>query len=249
MIQTATEFTDNLSTIDNIKSYLAGLVAAAFDNRGGEPVRLTYVGGEFAKNIGSPFEKHVTALADSGQISVPKTRRKLAPFVEAYCGDIFRSTQDAAGVYFVSPISAGEPNKPHVPNVQAQAVLRFHRAVWAAFIRPIEGTRRFLNLDNIGFTDAADPPKGGSWHEIDARFVLGLAPNAPVDGVLLQSRIEEWANHSDISISRLVIEAKPSRAQSRHLEQLFTIIDSLPPALAATWSIPAAVLKHLRDAR
>lgn len=248
MIIPSADIAETLSTMESIKSYLVGLVDAAFDSRAGEPVRLTYVGGEFAKTVGVPFEKHVTALAERNQIAVPKTRRKLAPFVEAYCDDIFKLIKDPAGVYFVSPLSRGEGSAPRPGVAHTPAALRFHRAIWAAFIRPLEGKRRFLNLEKLGFTDAGDRPEGANWQEIEERFILGLASGAPVDGSELQARIEEWARNAGVPISHLVIGAKPPRERSRQLEQLFEIIDALPTPLAASWSIPAAVLKHLRNA-
>lgn len=249
MTDVSSELSGSLSSIESLKIYLAGLVGVASDNRNGDPVRLTYVGGEFAKNVGLPFEKHVTALADCGQIAVPKARRKLAQFVQAYCDDIFTITEDLPGVFFVAPAGTGEARARRASGSPTQATLRFHRAAWTAFIRPLDGKRRFLNLDRIGFTDSAEAPNEGNWREIDQRFILGLAPGAPVDGLKLQERIEEWAQETQVPISRLVIGAKSPRGPSRHLELLFEIIDGLPAPLAASWAIPAAVLKHLREDR
>lgn len=242
------EIADNLLSIEGIKAFLAGLITAASDNRNGEPVRLTYVGGEFAKAVGMPFEKHVAAIADLGQVVVPRTQRKLAPFVQAYCKDILALTE-ISGVYFVSPHGLVGDHSVRSTASRVPATLRFHRAVWTAFIRPLDGRRRFLNLDKIGFTDTADSPVEGNWHEINERFILGLTPNAPVDGVELQTRIEQWANEAGISLSQLIMGPKPPREVSRKIDQLFEIIDSLPAPLAASWLIPAALLKHLRDER
>lgn len=248
MTDVTAELSVFLSSTESIKIYLAGLVSVASDNRDGEPVRLTYVGGEFAKNVGVPFEKHVTALADSDQIAVPKTRRKLAPFVQGYCEDILALTENPSGVYFISLLSAHGSGASRSAATSVPATLRFHRAVWAAFIRPLDGKRRFLNLDRIGFTDAGEAPADGNWREIEERFILGLAPGVPVEGIELQERIERWTQEAQIPISRLVISAKPPREISRNLDQLFEIIDALPAPLISSWSIPAAVLKHLRDA-
>lgn len=245
----ASELTETLSSVESIKGYLAGLVGAASDNRDGAPVRLTYVGGEFAKNVGIPFEKHVTALAEQGQIAVPKAHRKLAPFAQALCKDIFTLTKEPAGVYFVSMLGAMQDGAERPTVARAPSTLRFHRAIWAAFIRPLEGKRRFLNLDKIGFTNAAEMPSEGNWREIEERFVLGVDAEAPVDGALLQAQIEEWSRHAQVPMSRLVVGAKPIRETSRHFELLFEIIDALPAPLATVWTIPAAVLKHLRDTR
>jgi hypothetical protein len=234
-----------LASIDNIKAWLAGVVRTASDARNGAPVMLTFVGGEFVKAAGATFEKHMTALADQGLVAVPKSRRKLAPFVEVYCDDILVTEASAAGSVLVLP------RDPHggAPVAAAAATLRFHRAVLTAFIRPLEGKRRFLNLDQIGFTDVAERPPGERWKEIDAKFVLGADPKAAIDGAALQARIEEWAQGADVPISRLVVKTPPTREVGGHFTQLLEIIDALPPAIADQWSIPAAVLKHLRHQR
>ena len=245
---------ENLTTVENIKAFLAGLVVSAFEARGNAPVRLTYVGGEFAKIVGVTFEKQLNSLADSGQLSLPRSRRKLAQFVVAYCSDIFDITENPAGVYFVAPKGYGEGASPE-PTGSSQASLRFHRAVWAAFIRPIDDKRRFLNLDQIGFTDAFEKPALGNWREIPKAAVLGAARGAKVDGAELQARIEQWAADSDVPISRLVIASKPLRQGGYagegvgQLGKLLDLIDALPVQVAAQWSIPATVLKHLRDKR
>lgn len=247
------EFVENLTSIETIKTFLAGLVAAAFESGGNVPVRLTYIGGEFAKSVGSTFEKRLNVMADEGKMpSLPRSQRKLAQFIEAYCTDIFEISQDPAGVYFVSPKSDGASQA--APVERAHATLRFHRAVWAAFIRPIEGKRRFLNLDQIGFTDTMEKPTTGNWHEIPKTAVLGVASGVEVDGVDLQNRIEQWAGEAGVPISQLVLAPKPShhasrRADSCQLDRLLDLIDSLPPDIAAHWSIPADVLQHLRNAR
>ena len=252
MTSPESDLAEHLSSIDSIKIYLTGLVDAAFDDRKGAPVRLTFVGGEFARRVGVPFERHLNALADCEKIALPKARRRLAHFVEAYCKDIFAITEKPAGVYFVAPFGA-DGSDPIV--VSAPAQLRFHRAVWAAFIRPLDGKRRFLNLDKVGFTDAAEMPSLGNWLEIAENYVLGAPSDAPVDGIEVQRRVEQWANDSGAPVSKLIIAPKPERAAahprggSGQLEQFLAIVDALPPAVAASWSIPVTVLKHLRDAR
>ncbi|RYY28420.1 MAG: hypothetical protein EOP62_04295 [Sphingomonadales bacterium] len=252
MTSPESDLAEHLCSIDSIKIYLAGLVDAAFDDRKGAPVRLTFVGGEFAKRVGVPFERHLNALADCEQIALPRARRRLAPFVETYCQDILAITEKPAGVYFVAPFGADGTD---LVAVSDRALLRFHRAVWAAFIRPLDGKRRFLNLDRVGFTDAAEPPALGNWLEITGNYVLGAPSDAQVDGIEVQNRIEQWASDNGASVSKLIMAPKPERAAARprsasgQLEQLLAIVDALPPAVAAGWSIPVAVLKHLRDAR
>lgn len=234
-------------SLESIKARLVSLVEAASKSGREGPVRLTYVGGEFAKETGVAFEKRLAMLAENGQVVVPKAKRKLAPFVHAYCSDVLELTRDPTGIFTISLRAAPDaiPTGPAPP----APTFRFHRAVWAAFIRPIEGGKRFLNMDEIGFTNAATRPSAGNWCEIEARFVLGAASGAAVDGTALQKNIEEWARANDVDISRLVVQAPERRPRYGRLDQLLDIVDALPEAVAAGWAIPANVLRHLRDAR
>lgn len=248
VMNTGPELADTLTSIESIRTYLAGAIGAASQARSGAPVRLTFIGGEFRKAVGAPFEEHLNRLADEKLVSLPRSSRKLATFVKVHCSDLIALDEDAGGIHFVSPAAAEQHGRQPLPEpVQTTASLRFNRAVWAAFIRPLEGRRRFLNLDKIGFTDAAEPPPGEGWREIEARFVLGLPARAPVDGIRLQRNIEDWATHAGVPVSTLVLEQKtPTRKRTR-LDHLLELIDLLPTSVAATWSIPASVLIHLND--
>ena len=80
-------------TLESIKACLAGLVREATKADSGRSVRLTHVGGEFAKETGVAFEKRLAMMAESGQTAVPVQKRKLAAFVEAYCSDMLDLTR------------------------------------------------------------------------------------------------------------------------------------------------------------
>jgi hypothetical protein len=248
------DFQQAFASVESLKAYLAGVVRTATDSRNGEPVILTFVGGEFMKTTGTTFEKHLTALADHGQVTIPKRRRKLAQFIEAYCEDMLVTTKSAAGTYHVSPIDP-EADAGEITVVEAlvPSAFRFQRAVWAAFIRPLDGKRRFLNLDQIGFTDALEAPGGGNWKEIPEQFILGADADARINGEELGARIEEWARGADVPVSKLVMSPPPMKAAANSptgpLVELLKIIDALPDDVAAQWSIPVSVLKHLRNSR
>ncbi len=235
-----------LASIDSIKAYLAGVVTAAAGNRGPK-VQLTYVGGEFRKLTGVPFERHLNDLAEQETFSVPKDKRKLAGFVQSYCRDLIGMERSDAGTWLVFPVGHAGTTEAEAP-ATGTAMLRFKPAVWAAFIRPIAAAHRYLNLDPIGFTDVDDAPASGNWKEIAQDFVLGLPADAAVDGARVQSLIEAWAAASSVPISSLIVTAKtPDPAPA--LRKLLDLIDLLPLELAASWSIPAAVLKHLARTR
>lgn len=236
----------SLSSIDSIKAYLAGVVATAAKNRGPK-VELTYVGGEFRKMAGLPFEHHLNMLAEQEALNVPKPKRKLADFIETYCADLIDRERSTAGTWLVFPRDLTGPAEPSPSQASSPAMLRFKPAVWAAFLRPVAAGHRYLNLEQIGFTDADEMPAGGLWKEIERRFVLGIAPNDPVDGAKVQRQIEAWASEAAVPISLLMVSVPKDVA--RPLRELLDLIDTLPIDLAMSWSIPAAVLKHLSRAR
>lgn len=238
---------DALSSLDSLKAYLAGVVTVAANSRGPK-VELTYVGGEFRRLAGMTFERHLTVLAEEKVLSVPKPKRKLADFIEAYCSELISRERSEAGTWLVYPAQHGGTDA-HAPStkVGGPAALRFKPAVWAAFIRPLKSGHRYLNLEQIGFTDNDGAPTGGLWKEIDPAHILGAEQNEPVDGTAVQSQIEAWANAAGVPLSTLLVST--AKEPARPLKQLLELIDMLPPEVSATWSIPALVLKHLARAR
>lgn len=239
-----------LASLEGIKGCLIGMIKTAA-TEAAPKVHLTYLGGEFAKLAGGSFEQHLNDLASDGSISMPVSKRKMVPFFKAYCHDQVGVERLPTGAFvaFLKNGAEGAPGAAPAEQTQTRAPLKFKRPVWAAFIRPIATGRRFLNLDQIGFTDQDAPPSDGNWKEIGADFVLGAAPDAVIDGVDVQSRIESWARAADVSLSHLILTASTPATHSKSLSALLDIIDSLPPQVAASWSIPALVLKHLRHAR
>jgi len=249
-----TETAAPLASIDALKSYLVDVVNAAAHSDRGPKVLLSYVGGEFNKLVGTPFEKHVTDLAEKKLIDLSPSKRKMISFIEAYCADLIEFERMPGNHYIVFPRAGAQ--KPASDGdaasdglTKAPSVLKFKRAVWAAFIRPLGEGRRFLNLGQIGFTDAATMPGEGQWKEIDRAFILGLQHDDPVDAGKVQASIEAWAAQAQVPISKLVIASASPSAEGRHLKALYEIIEALPAPLAEQWPIPAAVIKYLRRAR
>lgn len=236
----------SLSSIDSIKAYLAGVVTTAANSRGPK-VELTYVGGEFRRLAGIPFERHLTILAEEDVLSVPKPKRKLADFIAAYCNDLIARERSPAGTWLVFPSQHGGAGGTHPPQASPAAMLRFKPAVWAAFIRPLSSGHRYLNLEHIGFTDNDGTPGEGLWREIDRSYILGAGKDEPIDGAAVQARIEAWAGAAAVPLSTIMVSTAKDAA--RPLKQLLDLIDALPPEIAATWSIPAGVLKHLARSR
>ncbi|HEX7852517.1 MAG TPA: hypothetical protein VF503_02370 [Sphingobium sp.] len=254
MNSTITETAATLSSIEALRSYLVGVVSTAAHSERGPRVLLSYVGGEFNKAVGTTFDKHLTALAEKKLVDVSPPKRKMINFIQAYCDDLIGYERMAGNHYVVFPHSSNGQSGTgaHTPSESVSltpSILKFKRAVWAAFIRPLSEGRRFLNLDQIGFTDATSVPSGANWKEIDKAFILGLQPNDPVDAVKLQSTIEAWATQAQVSLTKLITPSPSHPSFGRHIKALFDIIDTLPAPLAEQWSIPAAVIKHLRNAR
>lgn len=221
------------------------MVTAAAKSRGPK-VELTYVGGEFRRLAGMPFERHLTILAEEDVLTIPKSHRKLADFIEAYCHEFIARERSSAGTWLVFPTEHKGAADAHVPSPGPTAMLRFKPAVWAAFVRPLNAGHRYLNLEQIGFTDNDGAPTSGLWKEIGREYILGVEQDAPVDGPAVQDRIEAWAGASAVPLSALTIST--TKGVDRPLKQLLDLIDMLPPEVAANWSIPAAVLKHLARA-
>lgn len=239
-----------LASLEGIKGCLIGMIkTAATDDA--PKVHLTYLGGEFAKLAGASFEKHLNDLASDGTISMPVSKRKMVPFFKTYCHDQVGVERLATGAFvaFLKEGAEGVPAQAPAEQAPTRAPLKFKRPVWAAFIRPIAHGKRFLNLDQIGFTDQDAAPGDGSWKEIAPDFVLGAAPDAVIDGVEVQSRIESWARTVDVPLSQLILTPSTPASHGKSLSALLDLVDSLPPQIAASWSIPASVLKHLRHAR
>lgn len=236
----------SLSSIDSLKAYLADVVATAVKNRGPK-VELTYVGGEFRKITGLTFEHYLNGLAEQEVLVIPKAKRKLAEFIESYCGDLIGRQRSTAGTWLVYPAGLTTSAEAAMSQAGPPAVMRFKPAVWAAFLRPVAAGHRFLNLEQIGFTDVDQAPAVGQWKEIDGRYILGVKPDEPVDGGKVQSHIEAWAREATVPLPLLMVS--PAKDVARPLQQLLDLIDILPPDVAQSWSIPAAVLKHLSRAR
>jgi hypothetical protein len=253
MTTSLSETAATLSSIEALRSYLVGVINAAAHSERGPKILLSYVGGEFNKAVGRTFEKHLTDLAERNLIDISPPKRKMISFIHSYCDELIDTERQPGNHYVVFPKGSnlvGEAVRVEAINVEsAPSPLKFKRAVWAAFIRPISDNRRFLNLDQIGFTDSSTPPLNGQWVEIEKEFVLGLGTDEPVDANKLQGLIEAWASKTGTSISRLVVVPASTPTIGGHLKALFDIIDVLPPVLAAQWEIPAAVIKHLRQAR
>lgn len=238
-----------LASLEGIKGCLIGILKDAA-TPAAPKVHLTYLGGKFAKSAGSSFEQHLNNLASDGVISMPVSKRKMVPFFKAYCQDQVGvdHLETGAFVAFLKDSVEGTPVPALDEQLSMRAPLKFKRPVWAAFIRPIGQGRRFLNLDQIGFTDQEAPPSDGNWKEIAPNFVLGAAPDATIDGVDLQLKIKNWARAADVPLSHLIQTAATPSTRGKSLGALLDIIDALPPQVAASWSIPASVLKHLRHA-
>lgn len=247
MSNSADDPRDALSSLDALKAYIAGVVTAAANSRGSK-VELTYVGGEFRRLAGITFERHLNVLAEENILVVPKPKRKLADFIQAYCNDLIARERSASGTWLVYPTQNDARDAPASPTTKSvPGALRFKPAVWAAFVRPLKSGRRYFNLDQIGFTDAEVAPSTGRWREINTVHILGAELGEHIDGAAVQKQIEGWAAAAEVPLPDLLVSI--AKAPSSPLDQLLDLINSLPPEILASWNIPAAVLKHLARPR
>jgi hypothetical protein len=239
---------NSIAAIEEIKAILLHIVRDGLKDRP-DGVHLTWVGGEFARRKAAPFEQYVNFLVMRDSAPIPLSARKMAPFIQKYCLDVFDLRQLAEQTYVVrlttsSSVPSNNAGEP-TPTVESK---KFKRGIWPAFIRPIEeGKRRFVNLDQFVFTDAARKPRG-NWMEVGSQFVASLSADAPVDSLGIQTKISAWADDNGVLIDNLLATDIETANEGPSVSDLIRIIHGLPHSVSQNWSIPADVLRHLRNA-
>ena len=233
---------DEQEGLEDVRSTLVDIVASGGHARPG-PVHMTYVGSEFARRKKVAFESYLNVLAVQNQIAVPISARKMIPFIESYCADLFDLKREPVG-------SETIVLKPQDGDATVGIVVhpnhKYQKAIWAAFIRPLpDDYRRFINMDTRGFSDVKRKPLGGVWVEIPRALLTPTPIDQPVPGPLVQARISEWATANGLNIESLVDQAPSASFNRPKMNDLLQIIASLPPELAARWTIPSDVLLYL----
>jgi hypothetical protein len=238
--------------IEQIRSLLVEIVKQGLLVRP-DGVHLTYVGSQFGRRAGAPFEQYVTFVALQEKANIPPARRKMVPFIKEYCADLFDITEQPNGSVIIRERKAAEA--PAEKDPQGATPFRIHnltfkKSIWLAFIRPLKnGYRRFLNIsERAGFTDislAEVPPD--DWKPVDQKFILGIPLNSPIDGQAVREMLGQWADESHIELEQLT-EAEAGRENLLRptLADLSRIVEALPSELATRWLIPAEILRHLR---
>ena len=237
---------DEQPALEDVRSALVSIVQDGLKSRP-DGVHLTYVGAEFARRMNAPFEQYLNVLAVQKQVDVPFSCRKMAPFLERYCLDVFDLLKNANGSILLR-------TKEQVTDaddvfVQSGTYHRFKKAVFVAFIRPLKDeVRRFLNLDTLGFTDAKRKPAGEPWLEIPRAYITETPLDQPIDGAAVQSKMSAWMKENNLDISVFLDAAyKPDSASS--LDDLIRVIHSLPREVCSRWNIPADVIRVLSSNR
>ena len=233
--------------IEKIRSILHGVVGEALKTRP-EGAHLTFVGGLFGKDQGAPFEQFVNFIVLQDKVNIPPTKRKMLPFIQQYCQDLFELSRLPDGAVIIKERSQAVPDTTlGRPTEDEPRRLNFQKSIWVAFVRPLlPDRRRFLNVgERPGYTDLElDKSPLPDWKEVDRKFIAGVTYGSPIDGHAVRDAIVGWARENDVDLSRLTIselgDSKP------RLADLARIIDALPSELASRWLIPAEVLRHLR---
>jgi hypothetical protein len=234
--------------LEDVRSTLLEIVTHGLANRP-DGVHLTYVGAEFAKRKNVAFEQYLNILAVQGKVALPPSSRKMVPFIERFCSDLFDIKHPKTGTELLQLRPAADRQSDPVAALPNH---KYKKGVWAAFIRPLATDyRRFLNMENLGFTDVKRKPPGEVWLEIKREFISETPIDEPIDGPLVQGRISDWAlsNHVDLDA---LIDSSPSASFDRKrpsVRDLVRIIKAMPPEVAAKWEIPAEVLLHLEVGR
>jgi hypothetical protein len=230
--------------IEEIRNLLVAIVQEGLKARP-EGVHLTYIGAEFAKRVNAPFEQYLNVLAVQQKLDVPISCRKMAPFIQRYCVDLFDLVKNPDG----SVLLRSKQGLHDVEELPAAPPVyhRFKKAFFVAFIRPLrEDARRFLNLDTLGFTDAKRKPPGEVWLEISRQYITETPIDEPIDGAAVQGKVADWIEDNGLESDVFIDHSHKASSADGALEDLLKIIDSLPSDVCSRWSIPAEVLRALR---
>lgn len=243
-----------LPTIDSLKSDLLEIVRLGQITRP-EGVHLSWVGSEFNKRKGATFETFLSYLAiQNATVDIPHTQRKLGEFLRGQCADIVDIELPSNGSMIIRE-KLRYPTTAPVRSSDAAMVTggsgsntpRFRKGVWSAFIRQVEvGRFRNLNLRTGNFIDSEAVVQGEEWKEIDRAYIIGYAPDEPIDANLVQQKIEQWATAVGVDTHQIIAGEAVSDAKKPSLTDLARIIETLPANVASSWMIPAEVLRHLR---
>jgi hypothetical protein len=222
-------------------------------------VHLTHVGGQFAKRMGAPFESYLTFLALNRELILSPLDRKMVPFIEKYCADLFNIDRPGDGIVRLTvrnndPQDGEDVSPPPGPTVAyGEHMPRYRKAAWLAFVRPLPaGLRRLLFLEDGGaaFTDlpedAAEPDVQAGRYEIDRKFVVGIPQNQPIDGPSVHNAIQNWLAESRAPLDRMLETDAKGADRGPTVTDLIRVIGALSPDVAGRWLIPAAVLLQLR---
>lgn len=233
--------------LDDIRGTLLDIAQSGLVSRP-TGVHLPYIGVEFAKRKNAPFEQYLNVLAVQHQLDVPISARKLVPFIERYCSDLFMLTKSPGGPQVVTLANRSDDPADYPTRIFSQH--KYKKAVWAAFIRPLpEDYKRYLNVDTLGFTDAKRKPAGDIWIEIPRDLITETPMNQPIDGPLVQANIGSWISQHEIDTNVLLDQSASGafdRATDRaSVEDLLRIINALPRDICIRWLIPAEVFRAL----
>ncbi|MEG8223193.1 hypothetical protein OSJ57_21670 [Sphingomonas sp. HH69] len=241
---------DDQSTIDNIRATLREIILEGLDRKPGG-VHLTFLGSSFARQKKMPFEQYVNVLTVQGQIDIPQSARKMIPFIETYCTDIFEIDREIVGSETIKLKQSGKDgSSSEISPASVFTNHKFSKAIWAAFVRPLPAEyKRFISLDTLGFSDLKRKPSSGLWVEIKRNFITETPMDQPIDGPLVQARIGEWASENNIPIETLIDRSAAASFDRPSISDLMRIIAALPSDVAARWLIPADVFLNLEAPR
>ncbi len=235
-----------LASIEEIIKEILDIVRKGQVRRQG-PVHMTYVGGQFTKRAGLPFEQYMNYVALSHRIDVPREFRKLVPFIKKYAKSNLIVNDLGDGIFTIDEVLPSTPDV-NLPSSVDDKHPRYKKGVWLAFIRPLEhNKRRYLNLsDRAGFTDILGDPSDDSWKEVGKDHILAIPQDQPVDPKAVIDKITSWALEIGIPLDSLHESEITTRFRKPTLSDLAKIIDSLPNEVTEKWHIPADVIKHLQ---
>lgn len=240
---------EETSELDAIRGPLLEAIRQALHERP-DGAHMPQVGLLFRQLTEVPFEQFVNLRVLQYGAKIPNPKRKMLPFIQTYLGDLVEVNVATNGTATVSlrPNLTAASGEPAPPDRLIEMPV-YLRSVWVAFVRRLaDDHRRYLNLSSpIGFQDlpsSAAAPEG--WIEIPRTEILGVGLNEEIDKPAVHRAIQAWSAREKVSTTAIRARVAPQQGGSR-LDQLMTLIECLPPNVAADWQIPALVLLSLKD--
>jgi hypothetical protein len=179
---------------------------------------------------------------------------RLIQFIQLYCSaecKVIRHTQNPVRIGIV-PITAVVPLNSDELFDRFSAISKpqgplFRRAVWTAFIKPIEpNKKRYLRTDavEVSFQETASvPPSDGQYVELTPAEVFSQFDGSEVSKARVADAIKEWASRNNIHEDAVIVKSLVPSDELPKRSQLLDFIASLNDDELKRINLPLDIVK------